>query len=83
MFQARPVLVVGAGPVGLTAAAYLARFGITVRVIDKVAAATNLSKALVLCRRSLMTLDPLIPHEHWLTVGCAAVDLSASRGLLC
>jgi 2-polyprenyl-6-methoxyphenol hydroxylase-like FAD-dependent oxidoreductase len=31
------VLVVGAGPVGLTMAAELARYGIAVRIVDKAA----------------------------------------------
>lgn len=70
MAGSRPVLAVGAGPVGLTAAAFLAHFGTPVRVIDSNAAPTNLSKALVLWRRSILTLDPLIPHEYWLKVGC-------------
>lgn len=70
MISNRPVLVVGAGPVGLSAAAFLALSGTPVRVIDSNAGPTKLSKALVLWRRSIMTLDPLIPREHWLTVGC-------------
>lgn len=61
-----PVLVVGAGPVGLTAANSLARFGIPVRIIDSKSVPTQLSKALVTWRRSLHTLDALIPHERWL-----------------
>lgn len=67
----RPVLIVGAGPVGLTAAAFLAHFGTPVRIIDTNAAPTNLSKALVLWRRSIMTLDPIVPREHWLDIGCS------------
>lgn len=63
---APPVLVVGAGPVGLTAAYSLARFGIPVRIIDSKPGPTQLSKALVTWRRSLHTLDALIPHERWL-----------------
>lgn len=64
-----PILVVGAGPVGLTAALSLSRFGIPVRIIDRNEAATTLSKALVLWRRSLITLDPMIPLETWLGLG--------------
>jgi len=40
------VLVVGAGPTGLTAAAALSRWGVKVRVIDKAPAASDQSKAL-------------------------------------
>lgn len=64
-----PVLVVGAGPVGLTAANSLARFGIPVRIIDSNACPSKLSKALVMWRRSLHTLDGLIPYEQWLQHG--------------
>ncbi|MDB5297344.1 MAG: monooxygenase [Phycisphaerales bacterium] len=51
------VLVVGAGPVGLTMAAELARYGVTVRVVDKAASRTDRSKALVLWSRTLELLD--------------------------
>ncbi|WIA33334.1 hypothetical protein OEZ86_006471 [Tetradesmus obliquus] len=60
-----PVLVVGAGPVGLAAAAFLAHAGTPVRIIDANAAPTTLSKALVLWRHSLLTLAPLIPPSYW------------------
>jgi len=50
------VLVVGAGPVGLTMAAELARFGVRVRIIDKAPARTTLSKALILWSRTLELL---------------------------
>ncbi|MEO7034998.1 MAG: FAD-dependent monooxygenase [Polyangiaceae bacterium] len=56
-------LVVGAGPVGLTMAAELARYGARVRVIDKAAARTDKSKAIVLWPRTLELLD---------RAGCAA-----------
>src|ERR1700727_1149902 len=53
----RQVLVVGAGPVGLTMAAELARFGVSVRIVDKAAARTDKSKALVVWSRTLELLD--------------------------
>ena len=52
-----PVLIVGAGPVGLTLASELARFGIAVRIVDKSAQRTDKSKALVLWSRTLELLD--------------------------
>lgn len=64
-----PSLVVGAGPVGLTAALTLAHLGQPVRIIDSNAGPTTLSKALVLWRRSLITLDPFIPVEEWIRMG--------------
>lgn len=51
------VLVVGAGPVGLTMAAELARYGVPVRIVDKAASRTDKSKALVLWSRTLELLD--------------------------
>jgi 2-polyprenyl-6-methoxyphenol hydroxylase-like FAD-dependent oxidoreductase len=51
------VLIVGAGPVGMTAAIELARYGIPVRVVDKAAQRTDQSKALVLWSRTLELLD--------------------------
>lgn len=61
-----PILVVGAGPVGLIAAAELARRGVPVRIIDKLPAPTLESRAIVVHARSLEmhdrigTLDALI-----------------------
>jgi 2-polyprenyl-6-methoxyphenol hydroxylase-like FAD-dependent oxidoreductase len=51
------VLIVGAGPVGLTMAAELARYGISVRIVDKAAQRTDKSKAIVLWSRTLELLD--------------------------
>ncbi|MBG84936.1 MAG: hypothetical protein CMJ40_10390 [Phycisphaerae bacterium] len=54
------VLVVGAGPVGLTCALVLSRLGIRVRIIDEQPSKASYSKALVLWRGSLKTLNPFI-----------------------
>jgi 2-polyprenyl-6-methoxyphenol hydroxylase-like FAD-dependent oxidoreductase len=51
------VLIVGAGPVGMTAACELARFGIPLRIVDRAAQRTEQSKALVLWSRTLELLD--------------------------
>jgi 2-polyprenyl-6-methoxyphenol hydroxylase-like FAD-dependent oxidoreductase len=51
------VLVVGAGPVGLTLTSELGRYGVPVRVVDKASARTDKSKALVLWSRTLELLD--------------------------
>src|ERR1700709_859247 len=51
------VLIVGAGPVGLTMAAELARYGVSVRIVDKSAQRTDKSKAVVLWSRTLELLD--------------------------
>ena len=50
--MAPDVLVVGAGPVGLTMAAELARYGIPTRIIEKAPERTDKSKALVIWSRT-------------------------------
>jgi 2-polyprenyl-6-methoxyphenol hydroxylase-like FAD-dependent oxidoreductase len=51
------VMVVGAGPVGLTLAFALRRQGLAVRIVDKSAARTDKSKAVVIWPRTLELLD--------------------------
>ena len=53
----KSVLVVGAGPVGLTMAAELARYRVPVRIIDQAPAPTDKSKALGVWSRTLELLD--------------------------
>ncbi len=53
------VLIVGAGPTGLTAATLLARYGVNFRIIDKNAAAAENSKALGVQARTLELWDKL------------------------
>lgn len=50
------VLVVGAGPVGLTTASQLARLGVPVRVVDALPAPTTESRAVTLHARSMEML---------------------------
>src|ERR1700754_516869 len=57
MIMANPVLIVGAGPVGMTMASELVRYGVPVRIIDKAAQRTDKSKALVVWSRTLELLD--------------------------
>jgi 2-polyprenyl-6-methoxyphenol hydroxylase-like FAD-dependent oxidoreductase len=63
------VLVAGAGPVGLTAAAALARYGISVRIVDKAAQRSDKSKALVLWSRTLELLDRAGGSEAFVAAG--------------
>jgi 3-(3-hydroxy-phenyl)propionate hydroxylase len=59
-----PVLVVGAGPVGLVFAAEMARYGIQVRIIDKAEGTKEISKALILHVRTQEVLDAMgISHD--------------------
>ncbi len=57
--SATDVLIVGAGPTGLTAATLLARYGVDFRIIDKNAAAAKKSKALGVQARTLELWDKL------------------------
>lgn len=66
------VLVVGAGPVGLTVAAELARRGLACRVIDRAPARTDKSKALVLWPRTLELLAAADGAEAFLAAGVRA-----------
>ena len=52
-----PMLIVGAGPVGLTLALALRRQGVALRIVDKAAGRTDKSKALVIWPRTLEQLD--------------------------
>src|ERR1700679_4127544 len=52
-----PILITGAGPVGMMMACDLARYGVPVRIIDKAAERTDKSKALVIWSRTLELLD--------------------------
>lgn len=63
------VLVVGAGPVGLTMAAELARYGVSVRIVDKAATRTDKSKALVLWSRTLELLEGAACSETFVAAG--------------
>jgi 2-polyprenyl-6-methoxyphenol hydroxylase-like FAD-dependent oxidoreductase len=53
----QPVLIIGAGPVGMTLASELTRYGVSVRIVDKAMQRTDKSKALVLWSRTLELLD--------------------------
>jgi 2-polyprenyl-6-methoxyphenol hydroxylase-like FAD-dependent oxidoreductase len=67
--HAAPVLVAGAGPVGLAAALSLAQSGIAVRIIDKLAEPTNQSRAAVIHSRTLEMLERLGVVERFLAIG--------------
>jgi 2-polyprenyl-6-methoxyphenol hydroxylase-like FAD-dependent oxidoreductase len=51
------VLIVGAGPVGLTLACELTRYRVPVRIVDMAPQRTDKSKAIVLWSRTLELLD--------------------------
>jgi 3-(3-hydroxy-phenyl)propionate hydroxylase len=63
MISETEVLVVGAGPTGLTAAAALSRWGVKVRVIDKAPTASDQSKALGVQPGTLECLEDVFGPE--------------------
>src|SRR5215470_376599 len=78
------IIVVGAGPVGLTMAAELARHGLSCRVIDKAVAPSTTSKALAIFPRTLEVFEQMGIAETALRAGHRLHSLSmyaASRRL--
>ncbi|WP_412541181.1 FAD-dependent oxidoreductase [Longispora sp. K20-0274] len=63
------VLVVGAGPTGLTLAGMLAQHGVDVTVIDQLAEGANTSRAGVVHARTLEVLDALGVAENIVAAG--------------
>jgi 2-polyprenyl-6-methoxyphenol hydroxylase-like FAD-dependent oxidoreductase len=74
------VLIAGAGPVGLTLANELVRHGVAVRILDKAAARTDKSKALVLWSRSLELFDDAGYVDRFLRAGFPAHGAQISTG---
>ena len=74
------VLIAGAGPVGLTLANELVRHGVSVRIVDKAAARTDKSKALVLWPRTLELLRHGGYVEPFLKAGNVAHGAQLSDG---
>jgi 2-polyprenyl-6-methoxyphenol hydroxylase-like FAD-dependent oxidoreductase len=72
-------LIVGAGPVGLTMAAELKRYGLRVRIVDKAAERTDKSKALVIWSRTLELMDRMGCTASFVDAGlkCIAANISA------
>jgi 2-polyprenyl-6-methoxyphenol hydroxylase-like FAD-dependent oxidoreductase len=74
------VLVIGAGPVGLTMAAELARFGVSVRIVEKAPTRTDKSKALVVWSRSMELIDRMGCAKAFLATGHKAVAANIVAG---
>jgi 2-polyprenyl-6-methoxyphenol hydroxylase-like FAD-dependent oxidoreductase len=76
-----PILIVGAGPVGLTLAIDLARRGVPIRIIDKLPAPTTESRAIVIHARTLDQLELIGVNEPLLAAGLQStgVELHAGR----
>jgi 2-polyprenyl-6-methoxyphenol hydroxylase-like FAD-dependent oxidoreductase len=74
------VLIVGAGPVGLTMAIELARYKVGVRIIDKAPERTDKSKALVIWSRSLELLERAGVSSRLVEAGQKATSVKISAG---
>jgi 2-polyprenyl-6-methoxyphenol hydroxylase-like FAD-dependent oxidoreductase len=75
-----PILIVGAGPVGLTMAAELSRFGVDVRIIEKSLHPTETSRALVVWSRTLELLDRAGCTSGFLAAGLKGHGASLRAG---
>src|ERR1700709_206446 len=75
------VTIVGAAPVGLTMAAELARYGVSVRIVDKAAQRTDKSKAVVLWSRTLELLNRASCADAFVAAGnkVDAVNILAAK----
>src|SRR4051812_42760347 len=74
------VLVVGAGPTGLTLAAQLLARGIRTRIIDKDPGTPRLSRAIGIGARTLESLDAMGIVERFLDEGHRTRGVSVYRG---
>ncbi|MBO1324473.1 FAD-dependent monooxygenase [Acetobacter sp. TBRC 12305] len=78
--MSKPVLVVGAGPVGLTMAAELARYRVPVRLIETLPARTDQSRALAVWSRTLELLDAAGCADAFVATGLHASTLGIHSG---
>src|ERR1700761_3720873 len=74
------VLVIGAGPVGLTMAAELKRYGLSVRIFERAAERTDKSKALVLWSRTLELIDRMGCGKSFVAAGLKTRGASIIAG---
>lgn len=67
-----PILIVGAGPVGLTMAAELAPYGVPIRIVDRSPRPSGTSHAIVVWRRKLKLME---------RIGCARLQRSTKSSV--
>jgi 2-polyprenyl-6-methoxyphenol hydroxylase-like FAD-dependent oxidoreductase len=65
----RPVLIVGAGPTGMTAAMELARCGVPIRIVDKLLAPSTTTRALAVQARTLELFEQRGLSQEMLRIG--------------
>src|ERR1700733_3285695 len=78
--QTPDVIVVGAGPIGLVAGCELARRGVRVRVIDKLAQPTDQSRAIAVHARSLDMFDRMGIVDELVSTGIKARAMQMYTG---
>jgi 2-polyprenyl-6-methoxyphenol hydroxylase-like FAD-dependent oxidoreductase len=78
--MAATVLVIGAGPVGLTMAVELQRYGIDFRIVEKAAERTDKSKALVVWSRTLELLERCRLADAFVAAGRKAIAANFLAG---
>ncbi len=76
----QPILIIGAGPVGLTMACELARYRIPLRIIDRSPRPTQTSKALVIWSRTLELMDRMGCTRAFLDAGLRAHNATMRSG---
>ena len=69
MPEVKPVLIVGAGPTGMTAAMELARFRVPVRIVDKLPTPSTTSRALAVQARTLELFEQRGLIQEMLRIG--------------
>ena len=74
------VLIVGAGPTGMTAALELARFGIPVRLIERAVEPATTSRAIGVQARTLELLEPRGLAEQLVKAGNLGIGGSIYGG---
>ena len=67
--HAAPVLIAGAGPVGLAAALSLAQSGVAIRIIDQLDKPTNQSRAAIIHARTIEMFERLGIADDFLALG--------------
>src|SRR5579862_477417 len=75
-----PILIVGAGPTGLTAALELSRLGVPVRIIDKQAAPATTSRAVGVQARTLELFEQRGLADEMVRLGNAGPAASIYAG---
>ena len=78
--RAPQVVIIGAGPVGLTLAIELARFGVAVRIVDRTTERSDKSKALIVWSRTLELLERAGCSDAFVDAGLQVAAATVTSG---